>query len=128
METIDTETYRCASNQSHPSGCEQNWVENFLEQAVTIQHAFDPEIWLKNQTIFKRNYERHRAKVSIEGIVLIVVGSALGIPGVGLLLLGFIKAPSARFDPDEDTFSYSSQVLITCKLIMICSERIMMHS
>ena len=63
----------------------------FAEQTVTIQHAFDPEIWLKNQTIFKRNYERHRAKVSIEGIVLIVVGSALGIPGVGLLLLGFIK-------------------------------------
>jgi len=61
------------------------------EHTVTIQHAFDPEIWLRNQTISKMTYERQRAKVSIEGIVLVVVGSALGIPGVGLLLLGFIK-------------------------------------
>ena len=63
----------------------------FADNTVTIQHAFDPEIWLRNQTISKMGYERHRAKVSIEGIVLIVVGSALGIPGIGLLLLGFIK-------------------------------------
>ena len=64
------------------------------EQTVTIQHASDPEIWLRNQTLSKITYERRRAKVSIEGVVLIVVGSCLGIPGLGLLLFGCIKRKS----------------------------------
>ena len=61
------------------------------KQTITIQHALDPEIWLRNQTLYAAMYERHRAKVSVEGVALVIFGSALGIPGIGLLLLGCIR-------------------------------------